>query len=118
MEAFLGAPLPVFLGLTVGVLGGAAFLTGQSLGSGWRDSYQVVLYGLLLGFGDRFLMFALFDGELLALWGFAFHSLVLIAIGMFSYRLTLAYRMVTQYPWLYERSGPFSWREKPGARMG
>jgi len=25
--------------------------------------------------------------------------------------------MVSQYPWLYERSGPFGWRERVGGTL-
>ncbi|WP_375731230.1 DUF6867 family protein [Azospirillum sp. B506] len=28
----------------------------------------------------------------------------------------MARRMVNQYPWLYERAGPFAWRERTPAR--
>jgi len=29
-----------------------------------------------------------------------------------AYRLTLARRMTVQYPWLYERTGIFTWRNR------
>ena len=57
-------------------------------------------------------LFALFEGELLSLGGFIVDSAVLIVIGLLSYRLTLTRKMVTQYPWIYERAGLFGWREK------
>lgn len=117
MESVLTTPWPVFLGLTVALFGGAGFLTGQSLAQGWRPMTQVYLYGLLLGAGDRFLVFALFGGDLLSVYGFLLHSAVIIVIALVGYRITQAYRMVTQYPWLYERTGLFSWQEKPGARF-
>jgi hypothetical protein len=115
MAAILGASWPVFVGITVILFGGAAFLMGQALAETWRPAWQNVAYGALLACGDRYITFALFQGELLSISGYLIHSVVLIAISLFAYRITRAHRMVTQYPWLYERTGLFSWREK-GAR--
>jgi branched-chain amino acid transport system ATP-binding protein len=36
----------------------------------------------------------------------------LVAIGLFAYRLNRARKMVSQYPWLYERAGLFRWRDR------
>ncbi len=108
----LASPPGVFLGLTVILFGGAAFLTGQALASTWRPVREAVLYSLLLGAGDRFLVFALFKGELLSLYGYALDSAVIMAISLLAWRFTRAGKMVSQYPWLYERSGPFGWRAR------
>ena len=75
---------------------------------------QVYAYSVLLGLGDRFLVFALFGGELLSVYGFILHTLVIGAIAVVAYRMAKARRMVGQYPWLYDRAGPFGWRERPG----
>jgi branched-chain amino acid transport system ATP-binding protein len=40
---------------------------------------------------------------------------VISAFALFSYRLTKARKMVSQYPWLYERSGLLNWRAKTGS---
>ncbi|WP_338019209.1 DUF6867 family protein [Azospirillum doebereinerae] len=37
---------------------------------------------------------------------------------MTTHRIAIARRMVNQYPWLYERNGPFAWRERVGAGSG
>jgi hypothetical protein len=37
---------------------------------------------------------------------------ILALIAATAYYLTRARRMVQQYPWLYERRGPFGWRRK------
>ena len=42
----------------------------------------------------------------------AFALLILLAIASFAHRVTRVHRMVSQYPWLYERSSPLSWRTK------
>lgn len=112
MDAVLGAPLPVFIGLTVILFGGAAFMMGQAVAGTWRPVWQVVAYGALLALGDRFLVYALFGGELLSLTGYLVHAGVLIGIGLIAFRVMRTHKMVSQYPWLYERTGPFGWREK------
>jgi hypothetical protein len=111
MQAVLGAPLPVFIGLTVVLFGAAAAMTGQALALTWRPAWQAVPYCLLLGLGNRFLAFALFGAELFAPLGYAVGTAVLVIVCLFAYRVTRASRMVSQYPWLYERAGLFGWRE-------
>ena len=114
MEELLGTRLAVFLGLTVVLFGGAAFLTGEAVARTWRPWWQIVPYALLLGLGDRFLIYALFEGELLSPSGYLIHTLVLLVIAGFSYRITRVYCMLKQYPWLYERAGLLSWRSRSG----
>jgi len=114
MESLLGTSPGVFLGLTVILFGGAAFMTGQALALTWRPLWHIVPYSLLLAVGDRFLTFALFQGTLLAPLGYLVHAAVLLAIAAVAYRATQANKMVAQYPWLYERSGLFSWRSRSG----
>jgi hypothetical protein len=111
----LGTTWPVFIGITILLMGFASFMTGQAVANTWRPMWQVVPYTLLLGLADRFLTWGLFDGQLFLLSGYIADSLVLMAIAALAYRLTLAHKMVTQYPWIYERTGPFTWREKTGA---
>jgi multisubunit Na+/H+ antiporter MnhC subunit len=110
MEAILGASWPVFIGVTVVLFGGAAFLMGQAIGGTWRPAWQNVLYGLLLGVANRFLLFALFGGPFLAPIPYLVNTAILIGLALLAYRLTLVHRMVSQYPWVYQRSGLFSWK--------
>jgi hypothetical protein len=112
MEALLGTTPGVFFTVTVVVMGFAAFMTGQALAATWKPMWQAVFYCLLLGLGDRFLVFSLFAGELLSLSGYLIDSAILVAITVFAYRLTQARKMASQYPWVYERSGLLGWREK------
>jgi hypothetical protein len=112
IEVLLGTSLGVFLGLTLMLFGGAAFMTGQALAGTWRPVWQILPYALLMALGDRFLTFALFGGRLLSLSGFLSHAVVLGAIMYGAFRLTAARKMVAQYPWLYERAGPFGWKQK------
>ncbi len=112
MEELLGTTLGVSFTVTVVVMGFAAFMTGQAMADTWKPMWQVVVYCLLLGLGDRFLIFSLFEGELLSLSGYLIDSAVLVAISLFAYRLTQARKMTSQYPWIYERAGLLSWRDR------
>ena len=108
----LGASPGAFLGLTLLLFGAAALATGRALARHWRPAWQIVPYAALLGLGDRFLLYALFDGELLSASGTAAAAAILLALAFLAHRLTLARGMVRQYPWLYEAAGPLSWRER------
>ncbi len=103
--------LPVFIGLTLVLFGLAAYMMGQAIAITWRPLRQVFLYALLLGAGDRFLVFALFDGELASLSGYLIDTMAITLIGLLAFRITRVNRMVSQYPWLYRRSGLFGWEE-------
>ena len=108
-----GAPLidwPVFIAITVILFGFVAFATGRALAATWRPAWWTVLYCILLGLVDRFFVWSLFGGALLSPAGYAIDTLVLLVVALIAYRLTQAGKMVRQYPWLYARSGPFSWR--------
>lgn len=115
MEDILGTSFGVFFGLTVVIMGFAAYMTGQALGNSWKPVWQAVVYSILLGFADRFLTFALFDGVLLSPTGYLVDTAVLMAIALLAFRLSRVRLMVSQYPWLYERVGPFGWRDRRGA---
>lgn len=110
----------VFFFLTVVLGGGAAGATGHALAKKWRPFHEVLVYCCLLGLADRFLHWGLFleapldvyKGTITSLHYYAVDTLVLIAFGGLAYRLTLARAMTRQYPWLYRRSGPFTWTER------
>ena len=112
MTALLGGEIGSFLAMTVVLFGGAAFLTGQTLAQGWRPGWQILPAALLLAAADRFLLYALFAAEPASLSGFLIATAMLGAILLAAYHLTRARKMVQQYPWLYERRGPFGWRER------
>jgi hypothetical protein len=126
MESVLGTTFLVFVGITVILSGIAAFLMGNAIAETWRPWWHNVVYGALLAFATQFMKFALFDGIFIveslvssegaplgqALLSYVIDAAVLVAIALFAYRLTLSRKMVRQYPWLYERTGPFGWRAK------
>ncbi|MGH6792967.1 MAG: DUF6867 family protein [Methyloceanibacter sp.] len=109
---FLGTTWPVFITVTLVVMGFASFMTGQALANTWKPYWHAVVYAFMLGLADRFLHYSLFGGELRNILGYLVDSLVLLGYATLAYRLTRARCMVSQYPWLYEKVGPFSWREK------
>ena len=112
MQALLGNSIGVFIGVTVCLMGFAAFMTGKALAETWKPAWHAAGYAGLLGLADRFLAYALVGGELLSLSAYVVDSAVLAAIALFAYRLARTRKMVEQYPWLYERSGLLDWRDK------
>jgi hypothetical protein len=115
MESLLGTSFAVFIGLTVIITGGAAIMTGRALADGWKPAWMVVAACFGLGLADRFLVYALFEGELLSLSGFLIHFAVIAALALLAWRITAVRKMATQYPWRYERTSLFAYRVKPGA---
>jgi branched-chain amino acid transport system ATP-binding protein len=103
----------VFLFLTIIIFGGAAFLMGQAIAETWRPVWQNVVYGALMVAAERFFAWALFKAPPVNVPAIALNACVIIGFALLAYRLTQVRKMVSQYPWLYERSGLFSWRDKP-----
>ncbi|WP_374655748.1 DUF6867 family protein [Dongia sp.] len=102
----------VFVFLTVCIFGSAAFLMGQALAETWRPAWQNLPYGFLLVVFNRFLARALFQQQFFDILAILLDLIVIVAMALIAYRLTQARKMVAQYPWIYERTGVFSWREK------
>ena len=102
----------IFVILTVIFGGGAAFLSGRGMAMKWRPAWMPLLAMVPLTAGLRFLHFALFEAQLTSLHFFITDFIVLLAACFLGYRTTLARKMIRQYPWLYERSSPLSWRTK------
>jgi hypothetical protein len=114
MQALLGTSFGVFIGLTVIITGGAAIMTGRALADGWKSPAQVVLACVGLALANRFLVYALFGGELLSFSGFLVNFVVITALALLAHRITAVRKMVMQYPWRYERVSLFAYREKAG----
>ena len=112
MEEILGSELGVFIGLTVVLFGGCAFLMGQALANNWRPAVQPAPYSVLLALLNRCLAWSLFGSDAESLAGFVVDLAVILAFAYAGFYLTRANKMVNQYPWLYERASPFTWREK------
>ena len=99
------------------VMGGwAAWMTGRAVAKTWGTVAQCVVYLMILGLAVRFIHFALFHGTLLSVHYYIVDTVVVGVIGLAGYRYTRVRQMTTQYRWLYERTGAFSWRERPEGR--
>ena len=105
----------LFILVTVVLGGWAAWMTGRALALTWRPFWQVLLWSLPLGVAVRFIHYALFQGTFLSLHFYLVDLVIVAAIATLGYRYFSARLMTRQYSWLYERSGPFSWREKAQA---
>ena len=110
-----GATPGIFLLVTVAMGGSAAWMTGSGLARGWRPFWHCALALLLIAGVTRFLHYALFEGTLLSGPAYAIDAVFVLAVGAFAYRFTRAGQMTRQYAWLYERTGPLSWRDRPAA---
>ena len=106
------ASLAEFLFVTGVLAGGAAWLTGRAVANTWRPLWQLAVFVLLLTAFTRFIHFALFRGPLLSSTGFLIDLCVLAVLAVLGFRVTRTNQMVTQYNWLYQRTGPFSWRSR------
>lgn len=105
----------LFLLVTVVMGGWAAWMTGRAVALSWQGPGRAVAYLLLLSAAVRFFHHALFGGTLLSLHYYIVDAIVVVAIGLLGYRYVRTRQMTTQYRWLYERSGPFTWRERTGS---
>ncbi|MFZ4807214.1 MAG: DUF6867 family protein [Hyphomicrobiaceae bacterium] len=101
-----------FAVITVLLCGGAAWMTGQALARTWRELPLVLFYMALLGAVSRFFHWGLAGGSLLSVHYYLTDTAVLMLIAAVSWRLARTTLMVSQYPWLYRRTGPLSWTDR------
>lgn len=110
----------IFVFLTVLLAGGAAWATGRAIALQWQPYWLVVAFCCLLGLADRFLAWGLFldyplnvyQGDLFSVYYYLVDTAVLVLFGSISYRITQTRQMTAQYPWLYRRTGLFTWAER------
>lgn len=102
----------VFFFVSVVIGGGAAYLSGRGQAMKWRPVPMTLLYMIPLAAAVRFFHYALFKGELLSPHYFLVDLVVLACFALLGYRKTMTDKMVSQYPWLYERASLVSWRNK------
>lgn len=107
-----------FFFITVLLGGWAAWMTGRSCAITWRSPILLGVYLLLLGIAVRFIHHALFDGTMFSLHYYAVDTIILMFLGMISFRYTRTRQMVENYSWLYERTGPLTWRSKSAVAHG
>jgi len=107
----LGAAWWQFGLLTIFLFGGASFMMGRALADTWRPNWQNVAYGVMLGIANRLFQNFLCGNDVINLVAYVIGTAFLTAVAVTAYRATQAHKIVSQYPWLYERAGPFSWRQ-------
>lgn len=107
-------------GLVTVLMGGwAAWMAARAIARAWRPFPYAALALLLVAAAVRFIHFALFGGTLLSAQYYLVDAAVVMLIGAAGYRYTRTRQMTTQYRWLYERTSPLTWRERPsGAPPG
>ena len=105
----------LFLLVTCLLGGGAAWQTGKAVASTWKSWGILAVYILLLGIAVRFIHHALFEGTMFSLHYYIVDTIILLVIAALGFRFTRTSQMVTQYSWLYERTGPMTWRARQPA---
>ena len=113
-ELILGSSIGVFAGFTLFCMCGCAVLFGTVLAREWRPARKVLAFGLGLGLVDRFLVYALFGGDLLSPTGLIIDTWCILMAALLAYRFMLARQLARQYPWMYRRFLIFGWRSLPG----
>ena len=109
LDTHLGGTIVV----TIVMMGFAAWSTGRAIAITWRPFWHAVVYPFLLGFVDRCLNRAFADGELWSPTGYLADTAFIVAVSVLAHQLARTRKLTTQYPWLYERTSPLSWRERP-----
>jgi hypothetical protein len=104
--------IEIYIGLTVILGGAAAYLMGRNFAENWRPAWTLLLATPALALGVRFLHFALFHEPLLTPWGYLADAVTLLVFGLIGFRLARTQAMVTRYYWLYEKTSPFTWRDR------
>ena len=93
--------LLIFLLVTLGMGGAAAYLSGRAIAQTWRPFWHVPLYMLALAAVVRFCHFALFDEPFLSLPSYVVDFASAFAAAALGYRTVRARQMRTQYGWLF-----------------
>jgi hypothetical protein len=101
-----------FLLLTCVLGGAAAFATGRAIALTWRPFWQALAYTIPLTASVRFLHYALFGEDILAIAPALLALGILLAIAAIAFRMRQARQMVGQYPFAFTPAGPFAWRPR------
>ena len=95
----------VFLVVTVGLGGAAAYVSGRAIAETWRPAWQLPLYVLLCCLAVRFIHFALFEEKLLSLRSLLVDYAILLAFGAIGAVRARRWQMHRQYRWLSAGDG-------------
>ena len=105
----------LFLLVTLVLGGAAAWATGRAIALTWRPFWQLFPALAVLGLAVRFIHFSYFGGTLLTWHFYLVDTAIVMVIGLLGWRYTRTGQMITQYSWLYERTGPLTWRARASA---
>jgi len=98
-----------FLLITCVLGGAAAFATGRAIAVTWRPFWQALAYMIPLTAAVRFLHYAPFAEDILAVGPALLAFAILLAVTATAFRVTQTRQMVRQYPFAYAAAGPLSW---------
>ena len=101
-----------FMLMTVVLFGWCSYQLGKAMANTWQSRSLMIFYVFLLTVFDRFLLFALFEQELLSVVMYLIDFITLSLISLISYRIAKISYMVNQYPWKYQKTGFFSYKNK------
>jgi hypothetical protein len=101
-----------FLLLTCVLGGAAAFATGRAIALTWRPFWQALAYTIPLTACVRFLHYALFGEDILAIAPALLALGILLAIAAIAFRIRQARQMAHQYPFAFVAAGPLGWRQR------
>jgi hypothetical protein len=93
-------------------VGWAAAITGRAFALTWRPVATLFAALILLTIAARLLQWALFQLPLNDWTLYLLDAAILLPIGWAAFRATRAWQLSTKYFWLFERTGPLSWRER------
>ena len=86
-----------FLLMTLTLFGWCSYQLGKAMANTWQPISLMIFYVLLLTAFDRFLLFALFEQELLSIIMFFIDFITLSLIALISFRVAKTSYMVNQY---------------------
>lgn len=101
-----------FVFVTIGLGGGAAYLTGRAVARAWHSKVELAIDVVLLTLATRFIHFSLFKGTLTSLHYFVVDLIVLMAIAFLGYRITRSKQLSRQYSFMYRRKSLLGWEPK------
>jgi hypothetical protein len=108
--AVIEVSLADFVVITLLVGGWLGWRAGRAIAHGWRPYWHVVAAMVPFALVVRWAHYALFHGTLLSWQHYLVDLAVVLSLATLGYRAVRAAQMTRQYRWLYEQTGPFSWR--------
>lgn len=111
-ETFGMNGLWIFVLVTLIMGGAAAIAAGRAVADSWSHPNIVALYAALLAAAVRFIQYAVFNQPLLSLPTYLIDVAVLLFVADLAFRHRRTTQMVRQYPWVYEKTSPVTWRSK------